>query len=131
MRWWGFNLAAAVSLLLLVLETVMLWLRGHLRVKSLAVEFRKHPVTSVASLVFIVCFVTMIAEDWSVADGGLLPLAVGLLSLPFWLPAALRDERRSKRRRKGLCLACGYNLTGNTSGVCPECGTPTTSVVKA
>jgi len=21
------------------------------------------------------------------------------------------------------CLACGYSLTGNTSGVCPECGT--------
>ena len=24
---------------------------------------------------------------------------------------------------EGLCSACGYNLTGNTSGVCPECGT--------
>jgi len=22
----------------------------------------------------------------------------------------------------GSCLKCGYNLTGNTSGVCPECG---------
>jgi len=22
------------------------------------------------------------------------------------------------------CAACGYNLTGNTSGVCPECGAP-------
>jgi len=22
------------------------------------------------------------------------------------------------------CRACGYNLTGNVSGVCPECGTP-------
>ena len=21
------------------------------------------------------------------------------------------------------CRQCGYNLTGNTSGVCPECGT--------
>jgi hypothetical protein len=21
------------------------------------------------------------------------------------------------------CAACGYDLTGNTSGVCPECGT--------
>lgn len=20
------------------------------------------------------------------------------------------------------CLNCGYNLTGNTSGICPECG---------
>ena len=22
-----------------------------------------------------------------------------------------------------ICRNCGYNLTGNTSGVCPECGT--------
>ena len=27
------------------------------------------------------------------------------------------------RRHRGLCLACGYSLTGNESGVCPECGT--------
>jgi hypothetical protein len=23
----------------------------------------------------------------------------------------------------GCCTRCGYNLTGNTTGVCPECGT--------
>ena len=31
--------------------------------------------------------------------------------------------RRWRRRRKGLCIKCGYDLTGNESGVCPECGT--------
>ncbi len=30
--------------------------------------------------------------------------------------------RRWRRRRRGLCVGCGYNLTGNVSGVCPECG---------
>jgi hypothetical protein len=30
--------------------------------------------------------------------------------------------RRWRRRRKGLCTACAYDLTGNESGVCPECG---------
>ena len=30
--------------------------------------------------------------------------------------------RHWRRRRKGLCLKCGYNLEGNVSGVCPECG---------
>ena len=30
--------------------------------------------------------------------------------------------RRWRRRRKGLCLKCGYDLTGNVSGICPECG---------
>lgn len=27
--------------------------------------------------------------------------------------------------RLGHCPVCDYNLSGNTSGVCPECGTPT------
>lgn len=30
--------------------------------------------------------------------------------------------RRCRRRRMGLCIKCGYDLTGNVSGVCPECG---------
>ncbi len=32
--------------------------------------------------------------------------------------------RRRRRRRAGLCIKCGYDLTGNESGVCPECGRP-------
>jgi hypothetical protein len=35
----------------------------------------------------------------------------------FW-----RHRRRSMRIKRGLCLSCGYDLTGNMSGVCPECG---------
>ncbi len=30
--------------------------------------------------------------------------------------------RRWRRRRRGLCVACGYDLTGNVTGVCSECG---------
>ena len=28
-----------------------------------------------------------------------------------------------KRWKRGRCVTCGYDLTGNVSGVCPECGT--------
>ena len=33
--------------------------------------------------------------------------------------------RRRQRllRERGLCLKCGYDLTGNVTGVCSECGT--------
>ena len=31
--------------------------------------------------------------------------------------------RRRRRHRKGLCVTCGYNLTGLTEPRCPECGT--------
>lgn len=49
----------------------------------------------------------------------LLVLAFGIY--PFF--AFLRGPyRRHRRRRKGLCPKCGYNLSGNVSGVCPECG---------
>jgi hypothetical protein len=30
--------------------------------------------------------------------------------------------RAARRRRRGLCRECGYDLTGNTTGTCPECG---------
>ena len=28
----------------------------------------------------------------------------------------------ARRRESGCCTTCGYNLTGNVSGICPECG---------
>lgn len=31
--------------------------------------------------------------------------------------------RRRHRKRRNLCIDCAYSLTGNTSGICPECGT--------
>ena len=56
------------------------------------------------------------------------------VSLPFWLliPACLTPViavirgplRRYRRRKRGWCVRCGYDLTGNESGVCPECSTP-------
>jgi hypothetical protein len=57
------------------------------------------------------------------------------LSLPFWMPftlfaaypvvvfgRVLWKRTPAWRRRHGLCARCGYDLRGNTSGVCPECG---------
>ena len=51
--------------------------------------------------------------------------------LPLWIPFVVlalptaflwwRDRRRTP---PGHCQTCGYNLTGNVSGICPECGTP-------
>ena len=45
------------------------------------------------------------------------------LALATWLAAGLA-WRSARRRRPWECRKCGYNLTGNTSGVCSECGTP-------
>ncbi len=42
--------------------------------------------------------------------------APGVLWLRSW-------RRRRLLRLRGHCRSCGYNLTGNVSGICPECGT--------
>jgi hypothetical protein len=59
------------------------------------------------------------------------------LNIPFWMPMTLiavptlwsywRARERSKR---GRCRECLYDLAGNVSGICPECGTPIPEHVK-
>jgi hypothetical protein len=48
------------------------------------------------------------------------------VSLPYpvtWLARRVRrPSLRERRLRAGLCLQCGYDLRGNVSGTCPECG---------
>ena len=47
-------------------------------------------------------------------------LAIGVVALlAWWIPY----RRRQIRREDGRCPQCGYDLTGNVSGVCPACGT--------
>jgi hypothetical protein len=55
------------------------------------------------------------------------------LSTPLWIPATLFSllpftwgvlSYSRRRPRAGCCPTCGYDLTGNASGVCPECGGP-------
>ena len=49
-----------------------------------------------------------------------------LAAVTVWYCWDRPDEirrKRQERRAKGLCERCGYDLTGNVSGVCPECGT--------
>lgn len=59
-------------------------------------------------------------------DRGLTQILIAALSAPgLFVPLyALRIDRR-ERAKRDVCRACGYSLTGNASGVCPECGTRT------
>jgi hypothetical protein len=53
------------------------------------------------------------------------------IRIPFWflellaalvlVPPAAKRIRRTHRRRRGLCVQCGYDLRGITA-ICPECG---------
>jgi hypothetical protein len=54
-----------------------------------------------------------------------------LVGVPYWflvvafsIPPTARFLQflRARKRDPDGCPTCGYNLTGNTSGTCPECG---------
>jgi hypothetical protein len=45
-----------------------------------------------------------------------------LVLLPLAWLLMWRRRRERRLRGSGFCSSCGYNLTGNVSGVCSECG---------
>ena len=46
-----------------------------------------------------------------------------LLIVPILIPTAVLWWR-DRRPPPGHCQTCGYDLIGNVTGVCPECGEP-------
>ena len=56
---------------------------------------------------------TVWAPIWVVALALAAYPALALIRGPF---------RRRHRRKRGWCVKCGDDLTGNVSGACPECG---------
>ena len=68
--------------------------------------------------------------------GRLLGVQTTHLFVPLWIPlvvvgfVSIALWRHDRRRPPGHCQKCGYDLTGNTSGACPECdGTVASGVV--
>lgn len=57
------------------------------------------------------------------------PFLIAIFNIFFFVllattPVAYRCwQNRPHRFKEHQCSNCGYNLTGNTSGRCPECGT--------
>jgi hypothetical protein len=69
---------------------------------------------------------------------GIRPFIVGIrcwlvASLSVLLPVVWFANWRRRRRLRdfSICWRCRYDLTGNVSGVCPECGKPIKNVVQA
>ena len=82
----------------------------------------------------------LIGATWVPSGGyGLnLPFAIGSgdsqgpyaweVYVPLWIPffiiviPTVFAFPRARRSLPGHCQVCGYDLTGNVSGICPECG---------
>ena len=48
---------------------------------------------------------------------------VGMILMGSGWTWICRSKRAANRLAGGICIRCAYDLTGNVSGVCPECGT--------
>jgi hypothetical protein len=65
---------------------------------------------------------------------GSVTVAHDIYTMPLWIPTSLVTaltvtlfvQARQRARKGGHCTKCAYDLRGNTSGICPECGTPVT-----
>ena len=60
--------------------------------------------------------------EYDFPDGGF------YIAVPLWIPLMVLAIPtailwyRDRRPKPGHCQRCGYDLTGNVSGVCSECG---------
>lgn len=75
---------------------------------------------------------SVLQERFGVSSDSVLGLvALGFLGLAIAFPIScvlvavyysLREGMAHKHGENPICWKCGYDLTGNVSGVCPECG---------
>ena len=140
----GFSAISILSLLLCVAALAM-WARSYTRSDELlfghAMATAEHgtiailvwqPNKGFVVVTFTTSHGTRHALQWpqgpSAATPTIFLVPYGMLTLLFliapliWLVLWGRAQQRA--RRVGYCPACGYDLTGNASGMCPECGRP-------
>ena len=95
------------------------------------IKSKRWLVLVVASIpLFIIGLATsiLIFFDSSVVEAAFLcftPICFTGLGV-FLLVSGIQErkcQRISSRTRYNLCLDCGYDLRGNVTGKCPECGT--------
>ncbi len=89
------------------------------------------PLGLVTRLGYRGIFPLRLLPSFQVVPGSISPRVMDVLSIPLWcpflltaLPTALLFWFDRRRISPGRCPKCGYNLTGNVSGICPECGEP-------
>ncbi len=63
--------------------------------------------------------------------GNVTAFPIWLPFLAIALPTGFLFWSNHRQGRPGHCAACGYNLTGNTTGRCPECGAEAVVVKKS
>jgi hypothetical protein len=68
---------------------------------------------------------------WALTSDSVLVVAFAAMPGFVILRRVLSRHREQRLRAAGRCVKCGYDLTGNVSGVCPECGQTIKNIVQA
>lgn len=126
---WTLNALTALSLLLFV-ATCVLWVRSYWFMDQWVPDSSRWGqilITSHRGLVYEQRYAFRSSRGFWVTSGfpeHLLPyfVPVVVFGLLPTMVAAARIAPLFCRTRSGLCATCSYDLTGNVSGVCPECG---------
>jgi hypothetical protein len=96
--------------------------RDHGVRRWMSLDFRAHPESTYFANTEVIPGVGPVGHRWSEVDVAAPHWSVAaLLAAPSLVWRAARAARRHSRRRKGLCLRCGYDLRASGTG-CPECG---------
>ena len=74
-----------------------------------------------SGLYSIIFGVSFIAFGYIQGDVGLL-YVMGIAATGFGVWSLVTARLRQSTNQFRLCPHCGYNITGNTTGKCPECG---------
>lgn len=143
LRWWWWATLAFGVLLSILTYLSFTWIVGWVDLGAHYYVYFEHGVLvgnadvgmfapgSLPSYGYFEVYQSGVYDNWV-----LLPkvdIAVGYFKCPVHLvaivivpvlvyPLVLVLFRQRYRRKRGLCVKCGYNLTGNVSGICPECG---------
>ena len=77
----------------------------------------------------IICVLGLVLLRWDAT--WMLGICITALTGPtsvffliWWLAVVRRNPPLPQKNDQPACNSCGYSLTGNTSGTCPECGSP-------
>ena len=126
------QVTAAVPLawLLLTAERLIVWwLIGdrlaHLRGRRLAGWTMSGAAIDAA---FDVVIGSSVLDVWAIAAGLSTAITVFIVALTV---VGRRGSLKARFSGAPLCTRCQYDLTGNLSGLCPECGMPVVSPVVA
>lgn len=123
--WVQLSMGLPALLIAYALTIFGLWIAAIVAVVLVLISGGSHPVITavcaILMLVPLVNLVTLLFIDWSVNR----TLRRAGLHVGF---TGVRDEVVDRTLDPMLCSGCGYNLTGNVSGICPECGRPVGSL---